>query len=437
MRFFGGCGGGSWLMSTVIKSDTLDLQGIVKPGDHIMWSHACGEPLTLIEALLSQRARLGRVHAFAATGFSNVLKPGHADHIAFSSMGAMGALRSLAKAHVLSVIPCHFGQIPRLIGQGIIPCDVFFVQVSPPNADGSHSFGVVNDYMQAAIARARVVVAEVNDQAPRTACDRYLPASRIDYLVHSSRPLVEIKGAPISATDRAIASFAAAYIQDGCILQTGIGAVPDAITQLIGDRRDMGVHSGMIGDGIVDLIQSGAITNALKPFDVGLTVTGSLMGSRRLFDFAHDNPALKLCASSYTHDEAVLSRLPRLVTINSALEVDLTGQVNSEQAGPLYLGGTGGQVDYVRAGSRSAGGCSLIALPATASDGAASRIVKQLSGPVSTARTEVDVIVTEFGAAELKGRPIAERARRLAAIAHPQFREDLEREAHALRARGY
>jgi acyl-CoA hydrolase len=424
-------------MSREIEADNLDLSGIVSPGDHVLWSHACGEPLTLIEALLAQRSRIGPVNAFAATGFSNVLKPEHADHIAFSSMGAMGTLRALAKAHVLSVIPCHFGQLPRLIRQGVIACDVFFVQVSPPNDDGSYSYGVVNDYMQAAIAKARVVVAEVNDQVPRTHCDHYLPASRIDHLVRSSRSLVEIKGAPISATDRAIASFAAAYIHDGCILQTGIGAVPDAITQLIGDRRNLGVHSGMIGDGIVDLMQSGAVTNALKPFDAGLTVTGSLMGSRRLFDFAHDNPGLKLCASSYTHDEAVLSRLPRLVTINSALEVDLTGQVNSEQAGPVYLGGTGGQVDYVRAGCRSEGGCSLIALPATAGDGTASRIVKQLSGPVSTARTEVDVIVTEFGAAELKGQPIAERARRLAAIAHPSFREELEREAHALRARGY
>jgi acyl-CoA hydrolase len=424
-------------MSTVVAAADLDLKGIIRPGDHVLWSHACGEPSTLLEALLAQRALLGGVHGFAATGFSQTLRPEHADHIVFSSMGAMGTLRSLAKAHVLSVIPCHFGQLPRLIAQGVIRCDVFFVQVSPPDRDGRYSFGVVNDYMQAAIAKARVVVAEVNERVPRSTCDRYLLDEDIDVRVHTSRPLVEIKAAPIGATDRAIAGFAAAYIQDGAILQTGIGAVPDAITQLIGDRRNLGVHSGMIGDGIVDLMQSGAITNASKPIDAGVTVSGSLMGSRRLFDFAHENPALKLCASSYTHDESVLARLPRLVTINSALEVDLSGQVNAEQAGPLYIGGTGGQVDYVRAGCRSEGGCSLIALPATAAEGKASRIVRQLSGPVSTARSEVDVIVTEFGAAELRGQPIAERARRLAAIAHPLFREELEREAHMLRARGY
>ena len=424
-------------MSTVVAAADLDLKGIIRPGDHVLWSHACSEPSTLLEALLAQRAALGGVHCFAATSFSQALKPEHADHLTFSSIGAIGTLRNLAKAHVLSVVPCHIGQMPQFIAEGVIRCDVFFVQVSPPDRGGRYSLGVLNDYVRAAVAKARVVVAEVNERVPRTVCDHHLLDEDIDIRVHTSRPLIEFEAPPIGPTDRAIAGFAAAYIHDGTILQTGIGAVPDAIMQLIGDRRHLGVHSGMIGDPVVDLMQSGAITNASKPIDVGVTICGSLTGSRRLFDFAHENPALRLSDASYTHGDAVLARLPRLVTINSALEVDLTGQVNAEQAGPLYIGGTGGQVDYVRAGFRSEGGCSLIALPATAVGGKASRIVRQLSGPVTTARSEVDVIVTEFGAAELRGQPIAERARRLAAIAHPLFREELEREAHLLRARGY
>src|SRR5277367_4655536 len=193
----------------------------------------------------------------------------------------------------------------------------------------------------------------------------------------------------------------------------------------------------MIGDGLVDLVEAGVVTNARKPIDAGVSITGALVGTRRLFDFADRNPRINMRNSSYTHSAAVLSRLTRLVTINSAIEVDLTGQVNAEQSGAQYLGGTGGQADYVRAGSRSPGGRSIIALPATAKVGKISRITATLSGPVTTARSEVDVIVTEFGAAELKGQTLAERARRLIAIAHPDFREELDRAAHAIQRRGF
>ncbi|MFT5371835.1 MAG: acyl-CoA hydrolase [Lysobacterales bacterium] len=239
--------------------------------------------------------------------------------------------------------------------------------------------------------------------------------------LHVSRAPVEVQPAAIGEIDHAIAEIVAAYIQDGAVIQVGIGAVPEAILQRLHDRRDLGVHSGMVGDGQVDLVEAGVITNARKPIDQGVSITGALIGTRRLFDFADRNPQLSMRDSSYTHNQAILSRLKGLVTINSAIEVDLTGQVNAEQGGSRYLGGTGGQVDYVRAGSRSPGGRSIIALPATAMGGKISRITAALAGPVTTARTEVDVIVTEFGAAELKGQTLAERARRLVAIAHPDF----------------
>jgi acyl-CoA hydrolase len=414
----------------------LDLAQVLRPGDRIVMGQACGEPTTLVEALTEQGAGVGGLSAFIATSFSGLLTPTATDAFALSSMGAIGALRSLTRAHRLSVIPCHVSQVGPMIEAGTIGCDVAFVQVSPDDADGNHSFGLISDYVRAAVARARVVVAEVNDQVPFTHGER-LAADEIDYAVRVSRPPVEVPSTATTEVDEAIAQHAAAYIEDGSVLQTGVGSVPDAILRLLRDRRDLGVHSGMLGDGLVELVEAGVVTNARKRIDTGVSVTGALIGTRRLYDFAHRNPLIRMCATSYTHDAAVLARLERLVTVNSALEVDLTGQVNAEQSGSSYVGGTGGQVDYVRAGSRSPGGHAIIALPATARGGTISRITASLSGPVTTARSDVDVIVTEFGAAELRGQTLAERTRRLIAIAHPAFQEDLARAAHTIQQRGF
>ena len=246
-----------------------------------------------------------------------------------------------------------------------------------------------------------------------------------------------MQAAKISDTDEAIARHSAQFIGDGSVIQTGVGAVPDAILRLLHDRKDLGVHSGMLGDGLVDLVEAGVITNARKAIDKGVSINGALIGTKRLYQWAHQNKAIRMCSTAYTHDAAVLAQLDRLVTINSALEVDLTGQVNAEQTGAAYMGGTGGQVDFVRAGARSAGGHSIIALSATAKGGSLSKIVPTLSGPVTTARTEVDVIVTEFGAAELKGQSLAERTKRLIAISHPDFREALDKAAFEIRNRGF
>jgi acyl-CoA hydrolase len=413
-----------------------DLGEFLRPGDRIVIGHACGEPTTLVQALIAQGRAIGGLSAFTATSFSGLFTPPAADAFSLSSMGAIGALRVMATEHKLSVIPCHASQIGPMIEAGVIGCDVAFVQVSAADATGNHSCGLVSDYVRAAAARARVVVAEVNEQVPFT-FGEMLPATAIDYAVPVSRRPVEVPPARISETDEAIAKFAAAYIEDGSVIQIGIGAVPDAILRLLRDREDLGVHSGMVGDSLVDLVEAGVVTNARKRVDRGVSVTGALIGTRRLFDYAHRNPGVRMCPTSYTHEGAVLARLDRLVTINSALEVDLTGQVNAEQSGLAYLGGTGGQVDFVRAGARSPGGRAIIALPATAKGGTVSRITARLSGPVTTARSEVDVIVTEFGAAELKGQPLAERTRRLVAIAHPGFQEALARDARIVRHRGF
>jgi acyl-CoA hydrolase len=424
-------------MTLTVDPGELCLREFLRPGDRIVWSQACGEPTTLIEALLAQAEGIGALSAFAATSFSGQLDVVAAEKIAISSMGAIGDLRALTAAHRLGVIPCHVGQVGPMIEQGLIGCDAAFVQVSPPDANGQHSFGLIADFVHEAVMKARVVIAEVNERVPFTYGNVALPTERIDCAVRVARAPVELAATRISEVDQAIARVVAGYIENGAVLQIGIGAVPDAILRLLRDRRDLGIHSGMLGDAIVDLTEIGVVTNALKPIDAGISVTTALIGTQRLYDFAHENSRIAVRSSSYTHDPAVLSRLPNFVTINSAVEVDLTGQVNAEQSGAHYVGGTGGQVEFVRAGSRSPGGHSIIALPSTAKGGTVSRITVALSGPVTTARSDVDIVITEFGAAELKGQTLAERSRRLIAIAHPDFRDDLARAARVIQQRGF
>jgi acyl-CoA hydrolase len=419
-----------------VDATGLDLGQYLKAGDRIVLGQACGEPTTLIEALIAQGGDIGGLSAFIATSFSGIFTTETGDSFALCSMGAIGALRSMSKAQRLGIIPCHVGQVAPLIEQGLIGCDVAMVQVSPADADGNHSFGLISDYVQAAVAKARLVIAEVNPQIPYT-YGELLPSSRIDVAVHSDRSPVLVAPATISSTDEQIARHCAEFIGDGAVIQTGVGAVPDAILRLLYDRKDLGVHSGMLGDGLVDLAEAGVLTNARKEIDTGVSINGALIGTKRLYDFAHRNAAVRMTRTGYTHNGAVLAQLSRLVTINSAMEVDLTGQINAEQSGDAYMGGTGGQVDFVRAGVRSPGGHSIIALPSTAKGGTISKIVAQLSGPVTTARAEADIIVTEYGAAQLRGQTLAERAKRLVAIAHPDFREELDKAASIIQKRGY
>lgn len=423
-------------MQTITEPDALDLTAFLRPGDHIVVGQACGEPTTLLEALVAQGPQIGGLSVFVATSFSGLFTAEITNSFAVSSMGAIGSLRALSREHALEVIPCHVSQVGPMIEAGIIRCDAALVQVAAADSNGAHSFGLISDYVRSAVETARVVVAEVNDQVPRT-YGATLAADEIDHAVAVSRPPVQVPPASIGETDRAIAGHVAEFIGDGAVLQTGVGAVPDALLRLLGDRTDLGVHSGMLGDGLVDLIEAGVITNARKRIDPGVAITGALIGTDRLYRFADRNSGIRMCATSYTHDAAVMAQLDRLVTINSAVEVDITGQVNAEQSGSSYIGGTGGQVDFVRAGARSPGGHSIIALPATAKGGTISRITTELCGPVTTARTDVDVVVTEFGAAELKGRSLAERSRRLIEVAHPVFQEKLASLTHTVQQRGF
>jgi acetyl-CoA hydrolase len=288
----------------------------------------------------------------------------------------------------------------------------------------------VHEYLPAVLDRARVIIAEVNPDVPWTHGSRYLTADDIALTVDAQYAPIDLeRGAP-SEVELAIARHIAGRIEDGATLQMGIGNLPEAVLAALHGHRDLGLHSGAVGDGVVALAESGALTHARKTVDTGVGIGGILMGSERLRRWAHRNPLLQLRETTYTHDPEVLARQHKLAAINGAIEVDLTGQINAEVAGGVYMGAVGGAADFLRGAARSHGGLPIIALPATAKG--ASRIVAQLSGPVSTARSDAGLIVTEYGVADLRGLPLSQRVRRMIDIAAPEHREALDRQAHAL-----
>jgi acyl-CoA hydrolase len=406
----------------------LDLAEYIRPGDGILFGQGTGEPLSLTEALVAQRAAYSGAGVFFGTSFSDTFQPAHGDHLRFSGLGGIGTLRKLAAAGRLDALPCHISSLEPMLRQGAIRSDVVMLQVSPANAHGEHSFGLVNDVLRTAMRQARVVIAEISTGVPWTPCDDPLRADEIDVAVHTDRAPLELAPARFGELERRIAARLADVIPERATLQVGIGAIPEAIVDMLAGHRDLGVHSGMIGDSMVRLMASGAVSNAHKGIDEGVTIAGVLFGTQRLYRFAHGNAQLRLCPTSRTHAFASLARLNRLVSLNSALEVDLTGQVNAEAIGADHIGAVGGQVDFVRAACASPGGVSVIALPST-SKGGASKIVSRLNGPVTTARSDVDVIATEHGVARLRGLTLRQRVNAMVALAAPEHREALLHEA--------
>ncbi|MSQ37578.1 MAG: acetyl-CoA hydrolase/transferase family protein [Chloroflexi bacterium] len=412
----------------------LDFTRFVRPGDLVVWGQGCGEALSLTQPLLAQRQRIGAFRVFLGVNFSMTVQPEQADTVEFVGLGGAGSARRLARAGVLDVAPLHMTTVDAFMRDGRIQVDVVLVQASRTDRSGEYSLGLSSDYVRGAIGRARVVVAELNDQVPATRCAEPLRDEDIDAFVDVSRAPVELAPAPFGEVERAIAAHVAPFIPERATLQIGLGVIPEAILASLKGRRGLGVHSGVVGDRVADLMESGAVTNEHKDVDTGVTTTCLLIGTKRLYDFADRNPGLLMAPVSRTHGFDVVSRLQRFVALNSAVEVDLTGQVNAEAVGKDAVGLVGGQVDYIRAANASRGGCAIIALPSIAG-GNASRIVDRLSGPVTTARSDVGVVVTEFGAADLRGASLRQRARMLIDIAHPAHRERLERAGHALRGR--
>ena len=366
----------------------------------MIFGQACAEPQTLTEALAAQRAAFSGAQLFLGINYAGIIQPLHSDHLRLSSYCGAGHNRALADAGVLDIHPHPYSRLGALIRARRIACDVVLLQVSPPNARGEYSLGLAADYLVPAIASARALVAEVNDQVPWTYAEPVLRREDFALLVESSRPPAAAPPTRSGGIAEAIARHAAAFIPDGATLEFGLGALPDAVCAALAPRQSLRVHSGTLCDGIVDLMRAGAVTRA---------DCTTLIGSRKLFDYARENPAIRLHSNEYTHDARVLAEIERFVAINSAIEVDLTGQVNAEVAKGSYLGAVGGALDFIRAANRSAGGVSLLLLPSE-------RVVTELSGPVSTPRSEAGVIVTERGAADLRGCTLNERIRRLTAI---------------------
>lgn len=425
-------------MPREIDAAQLDLAQWIHAGDTVGWSHATGEPRTLTEALVAQRHAIGRFRAFLGTSFSKTLRPEHADAMSFFGMGAVGLNRDFCKAGVLDVMPCHLSDVPQLLARGLLRIDVMLVHLAE-DAQGRLSYGVANAYISSMVRHAHVVIAEVNAAMPWTHAHSRVDRNDVDVIVRSDRPIVTMPGGrEPTGNDRAIAAYVVPLIPDGAILQVGIGTLPNAVLSGLGGHRDLGIHSGVIGDNVLtDLIERGVVTNATKHVDRGVTITGALFGTERLYAYADGNPSLRVETVEYTNDFAVIAAFEAFVTVNSALEVDLTGQINGESAGKAYLGTIGGQTDFIRGALASPKGRSIVALPSVAEKSGTSRIIAQMgTGVTTTARADADVFVTEHGVAQLRGRTIRERVRAMIAIAHPAHRETLEREARE-RVAGY
>ncbi|HXZ63556.1 MAG TPA: acetyl-CoA hydrolase/transferase C-terminal domain-containing protein [Streptosporangiaceae bacterium] len=406
----------------------LDLSRLIRPGDTVAWGQACAEPVTLTETLAAQRGRLGGVRCFTGICSDAAVRPEHRDHLSFASYTAAGANRALAAAGALAILPSHYAQLPGLLAAGPLRADVLLLALPPAAPDGTFGPGLGADYLTPLVAGARLVIAEVNDQVPSVASDVRIRPDDIDVLVPVSRPPPEYPPPAARAAEDAIAAHVAALVPDGATIQLGIGSTPSAVARRLVGHRDLGVHSGMISDAVAELIEAGVVTGARKSIDRGQVVTGFLMGSQPLLRLAAASDAIVLRDTRYTHDPAVLAAQHRLVAINSATEVDLTGQVNTETAGGRYVGAVGGAVDFARGATASPGGVPIIALPSTAvspTGERASRIVARLTGPVTLARADAGVIVTEYGVADLRGLTLPQRRERMLAIAHPDHRQAL------------
>jgi acyl-CoA hydrolase len=406
----------------------LDLARYIRPGDTVAWGQACAEPLTLTQALADQRKELGGVRCFTGISSSPAVRPENCDHLSFASYTAAGANRALRAAGLLDILPSHYSDLPRILGDGPLRADVLFLSLPPAGPDGTFGLGLGADYVAALVGGGARVIAEVNDQVPDVGCDRRLSRGEIDVIVHTSRPPAEYPAAPARPAEAAIAAHLAGLVPDGATIQLGLGSMPSAVARHLRGHRDLGLHSGLITDAVAELIEAGVVTGARKTVDRGLAVTGFLMGTRALIARAAADRTIQLRDTRYTHDQAVLAAQHALVAINSATEVDLTGQANLETAAGRYVGAVGGAADFLRGAARSPGGLPVIALPSTA--GAVSRIVATLSGPATLARADAGVIVTEHGVADLRGLTLDQRRERMLAIAHPDHIQALAAAAY-------
>ncbi len=402
---------------------------MIRSGNRVYIQPGAAEPETLVHALIGRAGELRDVEVIhlLTLGEAGYVKPGMEGSFRHCAMFVGANVREAVNTGRADFMPIHLSEIPALFTTGALPLDACLIQVSPPDEHGFCSFGVGVDCTKAAAASARMIIAEVNDQMPRTLGDSFIHVRKLDWVVETSRPILELPRKPITDLHRRIARHIAALIEDGSTLQLGIGGVPDAVLGYLGNHRDLGVHSEMFSDGVMNLVEAGVITNERKSLHRGKIVAGFLMGTKKLYRFVHDNPIIEMHPNEYTNDPFIIASNDKMVAINSAIQVDITGQVCADSIGASIYSGVGGQVDFIRGASRSKGGKPIIALPSTAKDGAVSRIVPVLdpgSGIVTT-RADVHYVVTEHGVATLHGKTLRQRAEALIAIADPEFRDEL------------
>jgi len=410
----------------------------IRSGDCV-WVHpGCNTPKRLIDAMVARAPELENVEVAHILTLAEApyAAPGMEPHFRHRALFAGANVREAVNEGRADFVPIHLHQVPTLITLGLLPVTVALIHISPPDEHGFCSYGVGVDATKAAVERARSVIALVNQQMPRTLGDSFVHVSKLTHVVEVDEPVLELKMAPeVSDVARKIGENIASLIIDGATLQMGIGEIPDAVLLYLREKRDLGVHTEMFSDGLVDLFEAGVVTNDKKTLHRGKIVASFVIGSRRAFEFVDNNPFMEFHPNEYVNDPFIVAKNDNMVAINSALAVDLTGQVCADSIGTSIYSGFGGQLDFIRGAARSNGGVPVIAFPSTAKGDTISRIVDTLipgSGVVTT-RADVHFVVTEYGLANLYGKSLRERARMLIDISHPKFRDQLEAAATARR----
>ncbi|MCR9250517.1 MAG: 4-hydroxybutyrate CoA-transferase [bacterium] len=410
----------------------LEAVSTIKSDDNVYIHTAGGTPLALVEAMTSRASELRNVNIYQmhTEGPAPYTEEQYKDSFTTNAMFIGGNVRKAVNEGNANFIPCFLSEVPIMLRKGIIPCDVALIQVSPPDRHGYCSLGVSIDATKAAIDVATTVIAQVNPQMPRTHGDGLIHMSNFTRCVEIEAPIPELKPHTLSREEELIGQHVANIIEDGATLQMGIGAIPDAVLSCLGNHKNLGVHTEMFSDGVLPLVESGVINNKEKPFHKDVIVSGFLLGTRKLYDFVDDNPVVRMLDIQYVNDTAVIRKMPKMTSINSAIEVDLTGQVCADSIGTRMYSGVGGQMDFIRGASLSQGGKPIIALTSTTNKGLSkiSPVLKEGAGVVTT-RAHVHYVATEYGIADLYGKSLRERARELIKISHPDHREDLERAA--------
>jgi acetyl-CoA hydrolase len=397
----------------------------------------CSTPRELLAALVRRAPQLENVEICQALtiGPADYVGPEMAGHLRVNTMFISSNIRKAVQEGRADFTPVLLSEFPLLFKRGFLPVDVALVHLSPPDEHGFCSFGIENGLTKSPAESARMIIAEVNEQMPRTLGDSFIHVNRLSYVVPVDYPLAEMKMGEDGSSE---VIDIAELIPDGATMQMGIGAIPDTVLKYLYNKKDLGVHTELFSDGVIDLVEAGVLTSARKSLHTGKIVAGFILGTQRLYDWVDDNPLIELHPTEYINDPFVIAQNERMVAVNSAIEVDLTGQVCADSIGPKLYSGVGGQLDFIYGASRSKGGVPIIALPSFAEmrDGTRlSRIVallKQGAGVV-TSRNHVRYVVTEYGVADLYGKSIRQRSQALIQVAHPDFREDLERQAHELR----